>query len=636
MVRLQIELQEVRKYLREFAERYRREVLAYRRFATYLTWQDLFTSLDFKRPSIVIIESGNGTGKTQSACDLVAILSSVEFFDRIYILEHTHSACANVENKLAAQGIRVIHYYGLESGCKNRKLLQKANRLCGVPSLACKVCPYFKEKHKAAYKIVEEIVTGKLSTMALAAEHSVCYLPLLKAFIFNPSMDDKLRVRPIIVVPYQVFATTVAITRFTKYRERQAKERRVLMILDESDEMFYSGFKVEIPDIEPTDEDKDLLKMFSPKTRPLDKILTIFEQAKQICEKIVENRGRVDDMLVKKYYMLREEFEPLLRSFDRRRKQIINYVVANKIRTNIFMIVDTLTRFFSLMRPDYSLKTCEYQNGMYVITDYDFMIRFMLDPNYPYKSFWKILLSATFPTEEIVKSIFIAPRTKKNILSVRRKFKTYINVFITAYEIFPLDMEHVNRNYLIGRVLDRILACLFDVVYTYHFYFKENVNAILMFTGNKTQFNVIRSILKKKVSILYEEKDFLRTMIKIDNEVMEFAISYCGSTKARSLDFDHANISIVLAPLLRPPRWGYYWDIIDFQRSVAEIVQAAMRIVRSPCPPKPKLIVLDCRLLKPFYYRLYPRWFKFLIDHAFIKTLPNPNSPFNRRRRVAA
>ena len=81
---------------------------------------------------------------------------------------------------------------------------------------------------------------------------------------------------------------------------------------------------------------------------------------------------------------------------------------------------------------------------------------------------------------------------------------------------------------------------------------------------------------------------------------------------------DRHDISIGVAPLLRPPRNLAFLDIIDYGRAVAELLQAIMRVVRSPYPKRPKLVVLEESLISFFYANFYPAWFRKLFQENYI------------------
>ena len=66
----------------------------------YFKLEDILP-LDFmQRPQAVIVESGNGTGKTHSSCELAVYAQKLKLFDRIYILEYSKKGCESVDKKI--------------------------------------------------------------------------------------------------------------------------------------------------------------------------------------------------------------------------------------------------------------------------------------------------------------------------------------------------------------------------------------------------------------------------------------------------------------------------------------------------------------------------------------------------------
>ena len=621
-----------RQHLKQLVELKRKELRRLKK-ATYLTIDDLL-DIDFhKQPKTIIIEAGNGLGKTQSYCDYVSLIQQLEYFERIYILNFSHAGCRNVVDKLTKRDCKVIWYVGIEKHCPNVSLLQRVNRLIGVPSQACYICPFWRPRFRYIYvKFVKELQDKDIKVVKPRTTYipvRTCTQPIFRAYVLDPTFEEKrglnLDFTPVIVIPSQLFLTHTVISRFEKYQRRQKKERKELLIIDEADTIFYNSLIIELPIIDFTQTDYQILRMFSPKTRRLERLIDLYKLVLDLCEDIVRNRGFISKHHIDRYFNYVQHIDKLLRSFNRRRKEILEYVVNNRVKTNIFVMVNALEKFIRISSPVYTLKTVEKQGDKYILYDYDYAFRVLFDVEYPFKYFWKIVLSATFPTQEILTSRFISPTTKRAITRVQKKYKTYVNVYVSDYPIFPQEYIPINRNQMIRYVLDKVLKCIYVAVKSYHEYFGEDAKGVVVWFGNKYQYNVFLQTIKKylaKYNVMVIERNYYSYFeANIDGEKLTIIVSYCGSPFSRSVDLDQYNISIVVAPLLRPARNGRYWDVVDYSKAIADTIQALMRIVRSPRPQQPKLIILESRLLNDRYIKLLPKWFHDLLYESYIDLL---------------
>ena len=621
-----VEIREIVNQLR----RIKREELKRLKQATYITVNDILTHEFHRRPSVLHIEAGNGLGKTQSICDYVSLVQNLDVFERIYILEYSHKACENVVNKLTNLDTKVVWHIGIEKFCQRFKYIRNIVKTIGSINYACYVCRYWQKKYKFAYvKLVEKLQDPNVQVVRPEFQEipiPYCTQPILRAYCLSPTFDERNRIRinytPVIVMPCHTMLTHQVIERFEKYSKKQRKERKYLLIVDEADTIFYNALRVEIPEIDFTNEDREILRKFSPKTKKLDKLIDFYNLVLDLCKDIINSFNIVTNEHISRFLNYKQHIEKFVKSFERRRKEILEYVIQNRIKTNVFRMVNALQEFLHISNPRYTLMTLEKSEDKYVLYDYDYAIRLLFDVEYPFKYFWKIILSATFPTWEIVRSRFISLETKAKILRVERKFKTYVNVYISKFEIFRKEHGVLNRNREIRFAIKNIIDCLITAVKTYHFLFQRPVKGIIIWFGNSKQFNYFIYVLRKNKVNVIQKRDYAYFIANIDGEELTILLSYVGSAFSRSVDLDQYNIAIAVAPLLRPPRNNRFWDIVDFSKAIAETLQAVMRIVRSPRPSEPKLIIFDSTLLSAFYYSLMPQWFKELIKTNNIKLLP--------------
>ena len=612
---------DVKQYLKVL-ERVRRAELRRLHKATYITINDILTYDFHTRPQTIVIEAGNGLGKTQSVCDYVSLIQPIQFYDRIYYLNFSQSACKNIVDKLVKDGCKVVWYIGIDKHCSNVQLLKQLGVMCGVSNYACYVCPYWRPRYRYCYlKFRDLLLSPNIKVVKPEIgyiPYPYCIQPIFRAYVLDPVFEEKRKLpigfTPVIVIPSQLFLTHTVISKFEKYQRRQKKDRKYLLVIDEADTIFYESLIVELPELDFTNTDIQLLRMFSPKTRRLDKLVDLYNSVIKLCRDILQNRNFVTVEHVNRFLSLKTSIEKLIRSFTRRRREILQYVVNNNIVTNVFKMVNALEEFIHISEPYFTLRSLEYIDGKYVLYDYDFVMKILLDNSYPFKWFWKIVISATFPTEEIFKSRFISPRAKRAIVKATRKYKTYVNVYIAKYEIFRRDVEPLNRNREIRYASKNILDCIYTAVKTYHTYFGVEARGVVVWFGNKYQYNYFISLLQKYKVPVVVKKNYSYFKARIDNEEITVLMSYVGSPFSRSVDLDQYNISIAVAPLLRPPRNKRFWDIVDFSKAIANTLQAVMRIVRSPRPQKPKLIIFDSTLVTIFYHNLTPKWFRELVS----------------------
>lgn len=594
--------------------------------AKYLSIEDLVPKAFLKTPRSVVVESGNGMGKTHASAQYSVMIQKMSILDRIYIVETSQKSVENVCNKILKIGGWCVRYIGFEKFCPQAQQLKHIIEL-GIPlSYVCLLCPYFKDKSRISFSIFSSqisnpgirVISPGIHQSGLIQSRKVCTHPILRSFVLDPAFETKSILKPpstpIIVAPYHVFTTHAVIGRWKKFSRRQRKPRRILLIIDEGDSIFYSGLKIEIMDLQFTKEDCEILRKFSPKTRNLEGLIDIYQRILNILRRIEENDNIVDAQTLSDMERLLNRSDPLLRSFERRKKEIIRYVIENNVKTRIFKMYMGLEELLHIENLKYALKTVEKTGAGFTLYDYDYGVRLLFDPEYPFKFFWKIVLSATFPTEKILESSFLSERSKSIIYRIVKRTKTYDNVWTYEIRIFEDDSGPVNRNREIEYSIPTLLRGIKEAIELYRRKFRQVPGGVICWVCNKTQLNVLRERFREFGLKFTDKKKYIE--FKLGG--VPVLASYLGSPISRGVDLDRYDISIGVGPLLRPPRKIGLLDMIDYSKAVAEMVQACMRIVRSPSPPRPKLVVLESKMLSPFYSQFYPEWFKRLFTERFL------------------
>ena len=593
----------------------------------YLTILDIVTKDFLHKPQAVIVESGNGTGKTHSAVEYAVELQKLGVFDRIYIAQYSQKGAENVINKIRKFGGWAVWHVGFERHCPLHSQVQDLIKMGIPPSYICYQCKYFRGRSKAAFTMFEQqlqpkpgnIIRPVLKYLGLTSQTKTCTHPILRSYVLDPTLDLERRLRlretPIIVVPVQIFLNHGILGKWYRFSRRQRRDRKTLLILDEADTVFFSSLKTEVPEINPVSDDYDLLRKYSPKSRNLGQLIDLYLSYYNIIKDIHARRGQVTNHDIVHIKEIIRKAEPLLRSFDRRRKLFVQEAIQKRIKTNVFRIVSTLEELTHIENLPLTLKTVEQTDSGYILYDYEYGIRLLFDPTWPWRFFWKINLSATFPTEKIVESQFVSSRAKRLILSAKKRTKGYQNVFTSSVTIFEKTAGVLNRNAEIPYSVPKILEAIKRSVKGYEERFRAKPGGVCIWFGNSKQ---MREFLKKlrEHGIRFRRRKRLAEMYYRGIPIL---ISYVGSTIARGLDLDEYDISIVVGPLLRPPRTMGFLDVIDFGRGVAEAIQAAMRVVRNPVPPKPKLVVLESHMTTAYYSHFYPEWFKQLFIDNYIE-----------------
>jgi len=592
---------------------------------SYLKWEEVVTPDFMRRPGALVIEAGNGQGKTHAMAEFSVYLQKLNVFDSIYFFQYSHKGCQNVLNKIVGFGGWAVWYIGMERFCPLYNRIKLYVDMGIPPTYFCYTCPYFKNKSKAAYRILESQLASTSKTVIMPGLTSyslvggkICTHPLIKAFTVNPAKNLRFRQAvnetPIFVVPSELFFQFGLVQMWEDFSRRQKKTRKTLFIIDEADIAFYNSIHIEVPEVSPTPDDYTVMKLFSSKTRNLAKILDVYPSVLQILGKAYEKRGiMVDDLAVQLDELLSKVIKEI-RSFHGKRKKIVDYVVSNNLKTIVFRVVSVLESLASAPSLSYVLRTVERVGNTFVVENYEYGVELLLNPEFPWRHVWKILLTATFPTKKLLSSRLLSPKAKSVLGRVRYYTKTYENVYTTSVHIYEKDAYTLlNRNREVLNHVASILSVLKGLVEFYKEKFGVEPAGIAVWFGNSTQYSNFFKAVRRKLKI---EPGRRYTVLQVYGVKCFF--SYAGSEVSRGLDLSDYDISIVLGPLLRPPRNIGFLDVIDFGRAVAEVVQSAMRIVRSPRPSRPKLVALEESMLSPFYQQFYPGWFLDLLSRNYI------------------
>jgi len=531
----------------------------------YLKMEELIPQDFLRQPQAVVTEAGNGLGKTECTCQYVSYVQKTMAFERIYYLQYSQKGCENVVRKLERYGAKAVWHVGMEKFCPHYHNYKEYIAMGIPPSYICYLCPFFKGKAKYAFLVFQEqlldedtkLVRPTIISKALTKDHEVCTQPIIRSFVLDPTFDierrAELKETPIVVTPSQLLVNHSVVGRWSRFSRRQRRERRTLMIIDEADTVFFASLKSEVPILEPTREDLEILEEFSTKRRKLSTIINYYKETLELLRKVHEARGVVDRAAIDKMESIKKGVQPYLTTFDRRKREIIKHVLDNKVRTNVFRMVNALNELTHIENYEPVLKTVELHDDRFILQDYAYGVRVLLDV--------------------------------------------------------------LNRNNEITYSIGEIIKGVKKAVKTYSSRFKVKPRGVVLFTGNSTQYRKLISMLKAH-RVKIEERG---GVAKFRLGGLNVLLSYAGSPISRGIDLTNYDISFVLAPLLRPPRSLNFLDVIDFGRAVAETVQAAMRIVRSPRPRRPKLVIIERSLTTAFYSHFYPDWFKKLFSESFIE-----------------
>ena len=295
-------------------------------------------------------------------------------------------------------------------------------------------------------------------------------------------------------------------------------------------------------------------------------------------------------------------------------------VWEKKIETNIFKYITVLNPHTILrkIRLDVGFSLDKKPDGTLIYENYNLAEYILFSTEYPVEWTWKIILTATFPNPRFS---LLTRRKYVNVLKVVPR-----NVYTFTFTLMsPDEIRTYGRNSIAGTniTVSRAIKLISESINLYIERFRRIPHGVLAFWGNKKQFNNFRNtfelMMQKNLrGIRYMKEDdfitfFLRRKLGKRIYTIQVLISYLASRLSRSIDMPSCDISLALAPFLRPPRRYFLYDSIDRARAVAEAVQGLMRIVRSMHPRTPKLIGLENSFTWNTYADNMPRWFLSLI-----------------------
>ena len=595
------------------------------------SWIDITCYIDesfIKVPKAITITAPNGVGKTTSITRFVAQLSNLDIFDRIYIVVPSHEISNKIVSNLVKFGAtRIIQYLGIDKVCINRKLLREVVDLGLNPSFACKVCPYnifkinnvksFEERLRFTVKYINSFFRSdnkvlnpvKNRPFDWNIQNFICLQPLVKYITIFPQCDIWLKNTIIIVCPYSIFASKPIIVHFRKFFKRQRAVRKYLAFFDECDSIVYSGFQYKLSKPDFTDFDYEILEHYSTERTRLTRYIDFYNKLYNILLDVAEDRVE-SDVGARRIVNLIRDHSRIIKKIIDLIPEISNKAFEEKKRT---FLVKSVSEVFSIEYFTECMSlTVEREGEDILIQDIDFAYKVLYDVNFPFRYWWKISTTATFPQPEVFAESKITEKASELIEKVETIDIYPDNVAIFTFVLFPEMFNEYSiesRNELIEEKVDKVIELLIKSIELYRKLTLRSPNGIILFTGNKKQFSAVVEVLK---DLAVSSKEGL---LEINYNNIKIYLTYCASKYARGLDFDMLDISIVLAPLIRPPRRESFIDSLDVARATAEAIQSAFRIVRCLRPSRTKLLGFEANILfKKTYINALPTWFERLLD----------------------
>ncbi len=579
----------------------------------WIAVEDIAQHIDFSTPSSVIIVAPNGAGKTTSIIKYVTARARLPGIERIYLLSTSHKISEKHSKQVARANLKVIHYKSLDRSCINRELLNKVVSLGLEPSFACLICPYnainkLKAKNEAdiakifkkIYEQPKRIVSVETIEDSRLDKEKICYYPVIKHIVLDPAFDKYFDSSLIIATPYHLFIARQVMQYWNEFAKRQRKIKRYIQIFDEADSLFYTGITYTLHRYEPTEFDRenasDLLELFSIQ----QKILEIFSSS-------VYDYNRHRELI----RTLRRSKELLLSGFD-----FFDYqkkAFEEGAPTNLIKVISEQLQLFGIKQAiPYRMAHLWYlsatvSDSSIVIEDRDFTYDIILNIYYPFKEWIKIALTGTLPKSEILQMSQLLSKGKRLLDYTKSLHVVPTNIEFFAFQLFSYG-EIVLRNLQMLGKLNEMFEIIKQLAQIYMEREGMVPRGILVVLQNKLQYNYLKKALAKYVTRQ------LRGFTEIAFSGIEIGFTYNASPISRGVDYDHYDISIVIAPLLRPPRRIIRYDIMDYARAVAEAVQSAFRIVRSLKPQRKKYVAFERFLLFEIYYELLPQWLKEAIE----------------------
>jgi len=575
--------------------------------------EDIANYIDLDRPNSVILVAPNGAGKTTSTISLIAKRLLLPGIHRAYFLSPSHKVASKHARQLVSFKIKVVKYESIDRSCINKQLLEKVLNLGLEPSFACFVCPYNVLAIKQAknesdvaklfdqvWKSRKLVISPKTISNKLIEEDKVCFYPLIKTVALESKLDDYFDRPLVIATPYHLFTSRSVLQKWKEYARRQRKQRFYVQVFDEADALLYTGISYTLERLEPTQFDrvnaKELLELFKIN----DKIIDIFTHP------IFDYYAY---KTLKKY--INRAYELLSSKFDTFEYQKVAF--ENNAKTNLIKLIGSLSQLISY-REELSFirsitlhRAASKEGEKIVIEDRDFTYDIVLNIYYPFKSWFKIALTGTLPTTDLLRQSVLISKAKKLLDYTKTLTIMPENVQFFAFHLF--DYGNVTmRNIQFLNKIDELFNIIKNLFAIYLQNERRMPRGILVVLQSKFQYNYMKKIVAPyTISSVRGLVETVFTGVKI-------AFTYNASPVSRGVDYDQYDISIVVGPLLRPPRRIVRYDIMDYARAVAEAVQSAFRVVRALRPSVTKYVAFERFLLYPIYYELLPIWLKSLLE----------------------
>jgi len=601
----------------------------------YLTIADVLDVIDTSRAGTSIIVAGNGMGKTYTSRQILELAVRSGGFEIAYYSSSSHDNMRKVIDYLKSRVI-VVYHMGFTKFCPNRELVQKIASLGIPPFMACKFCPLFQHHYRATYKYIQEYLKhrefGLLRPIAGQvrflgdSEGKVCTYPLIKKIAFDPIFLYRLaeyRLKPtVIVTPSSTFLTHNVRLNAERVRERQRRERRALMIVDEVDNFLLDPIEVHVEPIELGESDKELLLRLGTMEGDVAEVVELNNKVYEILKRFYK-----DVTLSPKHAYL--EIKELVQSnaskitLAYRSLDEISWIMyMNEIKSIIPKVIMSMYSLLTAIDIPDLIYFTRHEDRRLILEDYSTQLHLIYDPEYPYRSFTKICLTATLPDYSRVVDLSLDSRILNKILTARTIVKTYQNVYVMREDIRGAEGQGVMHFYHFMQNADVISSRPASHIKLYRSVFKANPRGELVWVQSKKMFAIMYRVCKVKYGAEKLAKNLFIYRIPVRDRLYDVYVSYVGSSISRGVDMDFLDISwLVYTPYIAMRETLPYSDI-DYIKTITQSVQAIMRVVRSPRPKMPKLVIVPPDLERLMKRYNTPEWFFDLphIDEYFLTT----------------
>jgi len=584
----------------------------------YLSEADIIPPNFLLKPRTLVIEAPNGFGKTTNALSVIEKLTVNRRCDYIYFMSFSHKTLQRAVNKLSKIH-KIIYHKGVSSYCPLKDYISSLKEL-GIPVyLGCSFCKLYKDKSQIVFNIVKEQLQDKETRIVAAkkvstiAQGEVCTYPFIKKLAFDPRIPKKKYINYnktlIIITPISSFVTPVLIEFWENLRNSRLKPRKAIMVLDELDEIIFRPIFIHLEKLDLTDNDKMYIEELKKYKIRLDKLVKLYKKIYRLTKNGLVYLHLGTRGVHNKIKGLVQKYESEILKAVKSVKDIA-YIVYKKMKpTCLFKVIETLYLLYKDPYPEYTLRTFQIEDKNIVFEEYNIPLKLFFDIEFPFKYFWKIGLTATFPNPILE---FIEIYSRENMLTLYRVNKiygVYGNVYVWLYDFRNEEQKGVSHNYTLMLSLPEFPMYIKKLIRYYRLAFHKHPKGFAIWLQNKKQFRALSTYLARHYRIEKAEKVY--TLFNIRKRIgnVRLLVSYCGSPIARGVDLPWIDISwspFVNYPKLRP--FARYLSI-DYEKTIARTVQAIMRAVRSPMPSRPKAIVIPPDLYYLIEKYRFPDWF---------------------------